>query len=86
MGHKLKNRRAEQWIDLEVVKRKEGGFKILPHRWVVERDIATSIGMEYFEVKDGAPAKEECSSSKFLKCIHNFLVKKKFNCMMRRKE
>ena len=37
MGYKLKNRCREQWIDLEVVKRKEEGFKILPHRWIVER-------------------------------------------------
>lgn len=37
MGYKLKHRCAEQGIELEVVKRREEGFKILPHRWIVER-------------------------------------------------
>jgi putative transposase len=27
----------DKGIDLEVVKRKEAGFKILPKRWIVER-------------------------------------------------
>lgn len=40
MGYKLKNRCTEQCIELEVVKRREEGFKMLPYRWIVERTFA----------------------------------------------
>lgn len=36
-GYDLNQKCERQGIELEVVKRKEEGFKLLPKRWVVER-------------------------------------------------
>jgi putative transposase len=38
-GYDLKQKCGNKGIELEVVKRKEEGFKLLPKRWVVERTL-----------------------------------------------